>query len=76
MEEQREENKTDGLPMIEMEETGQRYRVMISVIDLDHKPVHRIRHWVKRKEEWLKIYSDSVKTLPGFNPTTDNIKQS
>ena len=72
MEEQGEENKADGLPMIEMEETGKRYRVMISVIDLDHKPVHRIRHWVKRKEEWLKIYSDSVKSLPGFNPTTDD----
>ena len=50
----------DELPIIELEETGQRYRVMISVVDLDPKPVHRIRHWVKRKEEWLKIYSDSI----------------
>ena len=54
------ENEEDGLPIIEMEETGKRYRVMISVVDLDPKPVHRIRHWVKRKEEWLKIYNDSI----------------
>ena len=53
-------SEEDGLPIIELEETGQRYRVMISVVDLDPKPVHRIRHWVKRKEEWLKIYSDSI----------------
>ena len=55
------ESEADDLPIIEMEETGKRYRAMISVVDLDPKPVHRIRHWVKRKEEWLKIYSDSVK---------------
>ena len=54
----------DALPIIELEETGQRYRVMISVVDLDPKPVHRIRHWVKRKEEWLKIYSDSILSSP------------
>ena len=54
----------DELPIIELEETGQRYRVMISVVDLDPKPVHRIRHWVKRKEEWLKIYSDSILSSP------------
>ena len=54
----------DELPVIELEETGQRYRVMISVVDLDPKPVHRIRHWVKRKEEWLKIYSDSILSSP------------
>jgi len=28
---------------------------MISVIDLDPKPVHRITNWVKRKEEWLQV---------------------
>lgn len=62
---QEEMDKEDGgLPIIEMEETGKRYRVMISVVDLDPKPVHRIRHWVKRKEEWLKIYSDSINSLP------------
>ena len=55
------EKDEDNLPIIEMEETGKKYRVMISVVDLDPKPVHRIRHWVKRKEEWLKIYSDSIK---------------
>ena len=55
------EKDDDNLPIIEMEETGKKYRVMISVVDLDPKPVHRIRHWVKRKEEWLKIYSDSIK---------------
>ena len=54
------ETEADELPIIEMEETGKRYRVMISVVDLDPKPVHRIRHWVKRKEEWLKIYYDSI----------------
>lgn len=32
------------------------FRLMISVIDLDPKPVHRISSWVHRKEEWLKIY--------------------
>jgi hypothetical protein len=54
------EKEDNELPIIEMEETGKRYRVMISVVDLDPKPVHRIRHWVKRKEEWLKIYYDSI----------------
>ena len=61
------ESGADNLPIIEMEETGKRYRVMISVVDLDPKPVHRIRHWVKRKEEWLKIYSDSVKVTANDN---------
>ena len=54
------EAEDNELPIVEMEETGKRYRVMISVVDLDPKPVHRIRHWVKRKEEWLKIYYDSI----------------
>ncbi len=35
------------------------YRVMISVIDLDPKPVHRIPVWVERNEEWLKIYEQT-----------------
>merc|ERR1711997_983864 len=48
----------DELPIIELEETGQRYRVMISVVDLDPKPVHRIRHWVKRKEELVPNIPD------------------
>jgi len=37
-----------------------RYRVMISTIDLDPKPVHRIPTWVMRKEEYLQAYFDSV----------------
>ena len=61
--EEEENENDDGLPIIEMEETGKRYRVMISVVDLDPKPVHRIPYWVERKEEWLKIYSDSVNSI-------------
>ena len=64
------------LPIIEMEETGKRYRVMISVVDLDPKPVHRIRHWVKRKEEWLKIYSDSIKDTANDNSNTETENSS
>ena len=32
-----------------------RYRVMISTIDLDPKPVHRIPTWVMRKEDYLQV---------------------
>ncbi len=39
---------------------GRLYRAMISVIDLDPKPVHRISTWVKRKEEWLETYFSSI----------------
>ena len=70
-----EEDDKD-LPIIEMEETGKRYRVMISVVDLDPKPVHRIRHWVKRKEEWLKIYSDSIKDTANDNSNTETENSS
>jgi len=38
------------------------FRVQVSVIDLDPKPVHRIGTWVKRKEEWLEAYFDSLNT--------------
>ena len=31
------------------------YRVMISTIDLDPKPVHRIPTWVMRKEDYLQV---------------------
>ena len=31
-------------------------RVMISVIDLDPKPVHRLPTWVERRREWLNSY--------------------
>ncbi len=39
---------------------GRRFRAMLSVIDLDPKPVHRISTWVKRKEEWLETYFNSI----------------
>lgn len=38
---------------------GRLLRVMISVIDLDPKPVHRIPTWIERREEWLNIYLKS-----------------
>ena len=47
--------ETNGLPSIEMH--NKRYRVMISAIDLDPKPVNRIRRWLKQKDEMLKTYS-------------------
>ncbi|XP_040568205.1 inositol-pentakisphosphate 2-kinase [Lepeophtheirus salmonis] len=37
----------------------QTYRVMISVIDLDPKPIHRISKWVQDKEEWIKSVESS-----------------
>ena len=37
------------------EGSGRRYRVMISTIDLDPKPVHRIPTWVMRKEDYLQV---------------------
>lgn len=48
------------LPSIKMRGGEKMFRVMVSVIDLDPKPVHRIANWVQRKEEWLKIYFDSI----------------
>ena len=68
-----EEVGEDTLPIIEMKETGKRFRVMMSVIDLDPKPVHRIRHWVKRKEEWLKIYSDSISSSKPPSASTKDV---
>jgi hypothetical protein len=52
------------LPVFHFKSLNKHFRVMISVIDLDPKPVHRISTWVKRKEEWLKIYFDSVGSPP------------
>ncbi len=53
----------DDLPALRFESVssvgGRAYRVMISVIDLDPKPVHRIPTWVKRKEDWLDAYFES-----------------
>lgn len=34
----------------------QMFRVMISVIDLDPKPVHRIPIWIEKRQDWLKSY--------------------
>ena len=31
-------------------------RIMISVIDLDPKPVHRIPTWIEKRQDWLKSY--------------------
>lgn len=50
----------DPLPAFRFESLGKSFRMMISVIDLDPKPVHRISTWVKRKEEWLETYFNSV----------------
>ena len=53
------------LPSIRMtdDDSGNRgqsilYRVMISVVDLDPKPINRIRRWLNQKEEMLKTYSN------------------
>ena len=48
------------LPVFHFKSMNKYFRAMISVIDLDPKPVHRISTWVKRKEEWLKIYFNSI----------------
>ena len=37
-----------------------RYRVMISTIDLDPKPVHRIPTWVMRKEDYLQVNEGDI----------------
>ena len=44
--------ETTDLLTVTME--GQVYRVMISVIDLDPKPVHRIPTWIEKRQDWLK----------------------
>ena len=31
-------------------------RTMISVIDLDPKPVHRIPTWIEKRQDWLRSY--------------------
>ena len=48
------------LPTLRLSGSGRLFRVMISVIDLDPKPVHRISTWVQRKEEWLETYFNSI----------------
>jgi hypothetical protein len=42
-------------------EQDKHFRLMISVIDLDPKSVHRISSWVKRKETWLSTYFNVAK---------------
>jgi hypothetical protein len=55
------EEDSGGLPSLKFSAVGGRsYRFMISVIDLDPKPVHRIPTWVSRKEDWLSAYFDSM----------------
>lgn len=45
-----------GLPNIRISSNDKYLRVMISVIDLDPKPVHRIPTWIQRRQEWLNCY--------------------
>ena len=46
-----ENNITISLPGNQM-----KLRTMISVIDLDPKPVHRIPTWIEKRQDWLKSY--------------------
>lgn len=39
---------------------GTSFRLMISVIDLDPKPIHRLSTWIKKKEDWLRIYQQTL----------------
>lgn len=48
------------VPYFDFPMLNKRFRLMISVIDLDPKSVHRISSWVQRKEEWLRIYFNSI----------------
>ncbi len=56
-----EKQKPTAAPTFHFRSLDKSFRVMISVIDLDPKPVHRIATWVKRKEEWLQTYFHSIK---------------
>ena len=49
--------ESNQLPSIKFPDDGQMFRAMISVIDLDPKPVTRIKTWLKRKEDMLEAYS-------------------
>jgi len=54
-------HETGHLPSIRL---GDRlYRVMISAVDLDPKPINRIRRWLKQKDEMLKTYSNFKKCV-------------
>lgn len=36
------------------------FRVMVSVVDLDPKPIHRLATWIRKKEDWLTIYKETT----------------
>ena len=48
------EDELGPLPSINLE--GKLYRVMVSVIDLDPKPINRIGRWLKQKDEMLETF--------------------
>ena len=48
------EDELGPLPSISLE--GKLYRVMVSVIDLDPKPINRIGRWLKQKDEMLETF--------------------
>ena len=49
-----EENNV--MPCISLPGNQMKLRTMISVIDLDPKPVHRIPTWIEKRQDWLKSY--------------------
>jgi hypothetical protein len=44
---------------------------MISVIDLDPKPIHRLPTWIKKKKDWLRIYQRTLD--PDMRPVESDI---
>lgn len=48
-------------PVLHFRSLEKSFRLMLSVIDMDPKSVHRISSWVKRKESWLNAYFSSLK---------------
>ncbi|TRY63503.1 hypothetical protein TCAL_00402 [Tigriopus californicus] len=48
-------------PVLHFRSVDKSFRLMLSVIDMDPKSVHRISSWVKRKESWLNAYFSSLK---------------
>ena len=46
---------------------------MISVIDLDPKPIHRLSTWIKKKEDWLRIYQHTLD--PDTRPLKTDLPQ-
>ena len=65
------------LPVVRL--GGKYFRVMVSVINLDPKPVHRIANWVKRKEEWLQVKTNPntyISICLGFCNPIDKLRRS